>query len=493
MELSNQRQESPRQGLDEGRTALHIRRMSIASNSFNSPSRRVRTRGAAVAIVVIAATTIATTIPTAQGAERLRCSLAPLPTHAVIRVERDTSLALGGSDLRTAYSRRPAPDGPAAGPDTPMPAGRVRVLALDSVTRALLATHGVTAREPTVYLKAAPYGADCGTVVYTDTVPFLIPGEQGYVQAILAPRGMWVGNVPVFIVPQVWSSPYPRRRPGGVPDTATLAPALSLFTVQQLLHGPLPTRSPQSGDFADAERQRRKNVMAWAAQHLEEADLEPVRSLVRHAVLVDDWADAQRTPSRVRGTYRVEIEVDGQVHGWVFRTQPQLAYQLGEVEARLRTAALLQSPHIGGYRLVGTAAASLGALGVDTTRRVRREALVWLSVEDRVTTPGNEHRRRLPAVLEFVMAGSPPAVWDAVEPFAPPLMTGDSLMMAIMARMGRTLTRADKQPRLPLTLVLDDSGGVRAETTYVAARGAPVRRVRVSLVRLDTITLRRTF
>jgi hypothetical protein len=162
-------------------------------------------------IVAVAAITSGA-VHTTHSGERLCCTLAPLPTHAVVQVERDTTLSLGVEDLRPAYSSQSSPDAPTAGPDTPM-----------------------------------------------------------------------------------------------------LAPASSLFALQQLLHRPLRTRPPQPGVLADVERQRRTRVMTWAAQHAVDAELEPVRSLVRQVVLEPDWTVAQRTPSRVRGTYRVEIEVDGQV------------------------------------------------------------------------------------------------------------------------------------------------------------------------------------
>src|SRR5437763_1052949 len=59
---------------------------------------------------------------------------------------------------------------------------------------------------------AAPYRADCRTLRWTDTIPFAVPGETGFVRATLEPRDRWINGVPVLVIPDVWYYPYPRRR-----------------------------------------------------------------------------------------------------------------------------------------------------------------------------------------------------------------------------------------------------------------------------------------
>jgi hypothetical protein len=202
-------------------------------------------------------------------------------------------------------------------------------------------------------------------------------------------------------------------------------------------------------------------------------------------VLETDWRVAQRTPSRLRGTYRVDLQVESTTYTWHFRTQPQLAYGW-DGERRRTTAELLSSPHIGGYRMVGYAAESLSALTGALGSGRNRRPLVWLMVNDRPTAPGNEARRAFTGMLEFMQGATAEAAWDALAPFTPPLSVMDSTMLA---RMGRTLPRSDRQPRLPLTLHLGADYSVRADSTFDRLG----RRLRVVLTRVDTITAARLF
>ena len=94
-------------------------------------------------------------------------------------------------------------------PATPMPAGRVRLLQLDSATRAMLAGAGIADSQPVAFIRAAPYRADCRTIRWTDTIPFVVRGEVGYVRATLAPREQWVGAVPVLRRPRWLELPVP--------------------------------------------------------------------------------------------------------------------------------------------------------------------------------------------------------------------------------------------------------------------------------------------
>ncbi len=447
---------------------------------------RLRTYAAAITSTALATTVLAATVITAKPralAASARCTLMPGPTHALMRVEQDTTLPYGLSGTSSmSYTSVPGSvaDTFRAVAGTPMPAARVRLLALDSATRALFAANGITDSQPTAFIRAAPYGADCGVLRWTDTIPFAIRGEVGYVRATPAHPSQWIGNVPVLVIPDAWSYPYPRRgRPYDVPATATLASAEAMFGLNSLLS----VSPPVTASNTEGATER---VAAWARTHVADAELEPIRTTLRNAVLGPDWQVARRTPSRLRGTYRVSLDVDGAPHTWYFRTQPQLAYRWQAAELRRSTAQLLDSPHVAGYSLVGNAAPSLDSVGADPSDRRLQRPLVWLYASDRPTTAGNDTVRVLRGQLEFILGAAPEGAWPALEPFAPALSAPDSVMLA---RMGRTLARRDKQPRLALTLQLDASGAVRADTTFVREG----HRLRVRLVRIDTIASRRLF
>src|SRR5512140_1665458 len=86
------------------------------------------------------------------------CTLLPGRTLALLRVEKDTTLPFvptGLQPLSMTGVRGPA-DSLLATPGAPMPAGRVRLLQLDSTTRSELAAHGVSDREPMAFVRAAP-------------------------------------------------------------------------------------------------------------------------------------------------------------------------------------------------------------------------------------------------------------------------------------------------------------------------------------------------
>ena len=89
-------------------------------------------------------------------------------------------------------------------------------------------------------------------------------------------------------------------------------------------------------------------------------------------------------------------------------------------------------------------------------------------------------------MLEFTLAAAPESLWDELEAFVPNPSAIDS---ALMARLNRPILRSQKQPRLPLTLRLNEGGGVRADTTLTAGG----RTLRIVLERLDTISIKRPF
>ena len=75
-----------------------------------------------------------------------------------------------------------------------MPAARVTLLRVDSVTRQRLAEAGVRDSQPVAFITAAPYRADCRPVRWTDSVPFAVVGETGYVRATLTAPDQWIGS-----------------------------------------------------------------------------------------------------------------------------------------------------------------------------------------------------------------------------------------------------------------------------------------------------------
>jgi hypothetical protein len=148
-----------------------------------------------------------------------RCTLAPGGVRAVLTVLRDTSLPFAASAQRALSYSAPAgmADSMLPTADTPMPAARVRLLRLDSATRAEFTAAGIVDPQPEAFIRAAPYRADCRTIKWTDARPWTQTGDTGYVAATLAPRELWIGDRPVLVIPDVWSYPYPGISPSLYP------------------------------------------------------------------------------------------------------------------------------------------------------------------------------------------------------------------------------------------------------------------------------------
>lgn len=421
-------------------------------------------------------------------AEAMFCTLEPGTTLALIRVERDTTLpfAPAGVQMMSGSGVRPSPeDSLLATASTLMPAARVRVLQLDSSSRAILASNGVSASQPIAFIRAAPYRADCRTLRWTDTAQFVARGEVGYIRATLAPPDKWIDGVPVLVIPDVWNYPYPRRRSlaFGVVPSVPLASAEAMFSLNSVLEMPRPV------DMAarlTADSARLKRAINWALANPRAAELEPARTMLRRAVLDPDWNVARSNPSRLRGTYRVDIYAGGERSTWFFRTHDRPGYVWNAGDSLQATSQMLMSPHVLGYRLVGYAAASPDSISDANARGPVRAPLVWLATNDRPTAAGNESRPVLSAVLEFVLAAAPEKLWTDLEAFVPPMSAIDS---ALLARLNRPLQRSQKQPRIPLALRLDARGGIRGDTTL--SLGA--RALRVVVERVDTLSIKRPF
>jgi hypothetical protein len=442
--------------------------------------------GALLVIAALVATSLQEAASPLHAKARL-CSLRPGKTLAVLRVEQDTLLPSvpAGTPARSLPAPGEADDSLLVADSTPMPAARVRLLQLDSTTRAILATHGITDSQPTAYIRAAPYRYDCRSIRWTDTVPFVERGEVGYVRAFLAAREGWIDGVPMLVIPDAWYYPYPRRRGLAfrAPPDAPLASADAMFSFYTAIELPLyNTRAENEA----AERAKRAIVIAWARADPASAELEPIRSEVRRAVLEPDWEKAKVIPSRLRGSYRMDITIGGERATWFFRTHDRPGNSWRPPDSLLTTAALFASPHISGYQLVGYPAGSRESLATTSPNIQRGTPLVWFSATDRPTAPGNEARRSLAAQFSFNLAAAPERQWSDLELLVPPLSAVDS---AMMARARFTMTRGDKQIRVPLTVRLDARGGVRADTTLVVGG----RALRVMLERVDTLSVKRPF
>jgi hypothetical protein len=426
------------------------------------------------------------TLPSLRAEARL-CTPLPGATLALIRVEQDTTLPFGptGVEAMSGSGVRAGPrDSLLATPSTLMPAARVRVLELDSSTRVMLAEHGISGSQPIAFIRAAPYRADCRTIRWTDTLPFVVRGEVGYVRATLAPRDRWIDGVPVLVIPDFWNYPYPRRRALAfriAPDEP-LAPAEAMFSLNSVLEMPRPVNMAAR---ITADSARRTRAIAWALAHPRAAEMEPARTMLRRAVLEPDWEVARSRPSRFRGTYRVDVEAGGERSTWFFRTYDRPGYSWNADDSLQTTAELLASPHVLGYRLVGYAAGSRDSIPA-TMNGSNRIPMVWLATNDRPTTSGNDARRVLSAVFEFTLSAVPEKLWNDLEPFVPRSSAIDS---AFAARLNRPIPRGQKQPRIPLIVRLDARGGIRADTTLAVG----TRALRVVVERVDTLSIRRPF
>jgi hypothetical protein len=436
----------------------------------------------AIATIPAAAMPVRTALP--LGAERRFCTLQPGSALALIRVEQDTTLPFARTSVQmlSGSGVRPgAEDSLVATASTLMPAARVRVLQLDSGSRAILASHGVRASQPIAFIRAAPYRADCRTILWTDTAQFAARGDVGYIRATLAQRDEWINGVPVFVIPDVWNYPYPRRKSlaFGVGRSVPLAPAEAMFSLNSVLEMPPPL--DMAARLA-ADSAKRKRAIAWAVANPSAADLEPARTMLRRAVLDPDWNVARTLPSRLRGTYRVDVEGGGERSTWYFRTHDRPGYAWNAWDSLQTTAQMLASPHVLGYRLVGYAAGSRDSIPASMNGPVRIP-LVWLTTTDRPTVAGNDTRRALSAVLEFNLAAAPEKSWSDLEAFVPRMSAIDSVLLA---RLNRPLQRSQKQPRIPITIRLDERGGIHGDTTLIVG----ARALRVVIERVDTLSIR---
>ncbi|HSJ64837.1 MAG TPA: hypothetical protein VK922_13160 [Gemmatimonadaceae bacterium] len=448
--------------------------------------------GTSILTIALAALPAASLLPlrfsATLGAADELCSLQPAPTIALLRVERDTTLPytpVRATPMSYSGVRQGPADSMLVAPGDPMPAARVRMLRMDTLTRQSLTAAGVTDSLPAAFITAAPYRADCRTIRYSDSIPFVVPGDVGFVRASLSPSEHWIDGTPVFVIRPVWHYPYPYRRAlafAATPD-AHLASAEAMYGLTLTLEMP---HRLDADARTEAGRARQNRARAWARENGAAAELEPARSMIRRAVLESDWEAARRIPSRLRGTYRVELALGGTRGTWFFRTHDKPGYRWDRADSLQSIAALVESPHIPGYRLAGLGAASMDSLPTAYPRGGVRGPLVWLGSSDRPTIRGDDSLLTLDGELMFQLGAAPEWLWTALEDLVPPPNARDS---ALMAGLNLPLERARLQPRIPLTLHLGALGGVRADTT-LSIRGGPLR---VILERVDTAALARPF
>ncbi len=419
-----------------------------------------------------------------------RCTMVAAPAQLLLHVEQDTTLPFvsGGRYAMSYSSVRPGThDTLLALAGTPMPAARVRLLRLDSTTRAALHAAGVPDSMPEAFIRAAPYRADCATIRYTDSVPWTVAGDTGYARATLTPRDQWVHGRPVFVISNTWSYPYPRQRgvaPYGTPPTQPLAPARTVFDLMtRIASEPAsPSRSGIAGDSA-----ARATALIWARTHAADAELEPLRTTIRNTVLATDRERLMQMPSRLRGSYEVTLQAGGTTETWFFRTTERPSYSWRDLDTNRTTADVVATPYVGGYQLIGYAAPTRDSLVLTAPRgmETRNAALVWLASTDRPTAPGNTSARVLRGELQFRRRAAPPTVWDALDGWVPPLGPMERLQLSRFP----PIPRENEQPALLITLHIDSDGAVRADTTLV--RGGVELRVQVR--QLDTVSVKRPF
>lgn len=416
------------------------------------------------------------------------CTIEPERSLLLMHVERDTTLphAEVEAEFMSASGVGRGPhDSLLAVQGTPMPGARVRLLGVDSATQATLRAARITDPHPLAFIRAAPYRADCRTVRWNDSLPWLERGDTGYARATLAPRSQWIAGTPVFIIRNTWYYPYPRQRAlaHDVPADRPLASAAAMYSLNVMLEA----GGQLIHDFAiDTDTAGRRRALEWTRSHLSDAELEPVRQLVRQAILSADWEAVRRLPSRLRGSYAVTMEADGSRSTWYFRTKHRPSFGWPQGDTIRTTANLLSSPHVFGYQLAGYASGTRDELLVSQPSGLDQLPLVWLAAGDRPTVAGNEARQVLRGELEFRMAVAAAQLWDVLEMFVPPLSRMDSLMLG---QMPEVYARENRQPRLPITIRLDRSGSVRADTTLTRSG----KTLRMSLVRLDTISVESRF
>lgn len=412
--------------------------------------------------------------------------MAPGKTRLLLRVEQDTMVSMGGvagEALMSSAVPRGRYDSSRISPTTPMTAARVRLLDLDLTTRATLAAAGITNATPLAYIVAAPYRADCKTIRYTDTTAWTVPGDTGYARATLASRNQWITGVPVFVIVEVWSYPFPRQRSRALfsDSRAPIASARALFDFNNtVMDNDQPFSFPIFQDAAQVAI-----AIRWARANPDDAEREPIRQLVRSGILRFDMQEIRTLPSRLRGTYRVTMQADDTTVQWEFRTVTAAAYAWGTRDAARTTADIVASPYVSGTQLVGYGVDSAGALLTSMLKGSASRAVphVWLSAADHPARPVTAGTREFQADLMFTRFAAPPQIWDALDAYVDVPSASTRQAIVRIAAMNRRAPRAEEQPHIPMTLRMQNDGRLRGDTTIVRNG----RTLRVTLDRVDSV------
>ena len=462
--------------------------------STTSPAARTRALTAIAPALVALLAYRAVPEPGPSPAGTARCTLQPGTTRALVQIDQDTLLPLVGAQVSaTSFSRLPARPGDPelATADTPMPSARVRITRLDPATRAQLRAEGINTPEPVAYLQARPYGADCSTIVWRDTAPWVRRGDDGYVVARLAPRRFWVGGAPVFVVSETWQYPYPARR--GLLGIAALDPvalqgplssAAAMFDFEEQMGPVRDVLGYGSNDSSGGTR-----AIAFARSHPDDSERQPLRDLIRESVLRPEFARVRTLTSRFRGTWQVRLTTgDSSVTYW-FRTPRQAFSAWQAADSGRSTADILRNPFVGGYVLLGYPAPVRDSLppANDSTRRP--PGGLWLSVADRPGMPSNERQERIAMQLEFRLRTVPAWVWPVLDDYPRLRSRADSIFSA-RVRSRSVVPRADQQAQFPMITLRRGAGDVySADTTFVRNQ----RTLRLTVTRVDSLSIRNTF
>ena len=316
-------------------------------------------------------------------------------------------------------------------------------------------------------------------------------GDDGYVVATLAPRKLWIGGTPVFVVSETWQYPYPARR-GMLGMTALdpvamkgpLASATAMFDFEEQM-GP----GRDALGYAGADSSAGSRAIAFARSHPDDSERLPLRDLIRQSVLRPEFARVRTLPSRFRGTWQVRLTTgDSSVTYW-FRTPRQAFSSWQAADSGRTTADIVRAPFVGGYVLLGYPALTRDSLAPANDSTRRPPGGLWFSVADRPGMPGNERQDRISMQLEFQLRTVPAWLWPVLDDYLRQRSRADSILSA-RVRARSVIPRANQQAQFPVITMRRGVGEVySADTTFVRSQ----RTLRLTVTRVDTLSLRSTF
>jgi hypothetical protein len=231
----------------------------------------------------------------------------------------------------------------------------------------------------------------------------------------------------------------------------------------------------------------RRLALAFATSHAHDAELRPLRDMIRQAVLRPEFDRVRLSPSRLRGTYELQLSTpDSNVTFW-FRTTERAAYSWRDVHSIGTSAELVRNPYLSGYQLLGYPAATRDSVPSDGDNLdARTSQTLWFSVADRPGMPGNGNQALIRAELEFRLPTTPQWLWPTLDAYLRRVSAVDSVLMA---RSRFAIPRDQAQAQLSMQLHVDANGNGHVDTTLISNG----RRLRIRLQRHDTIGVRNPF